>query len=111
MFLNVWLVIWPNQKMVIGMKDGDKAAAAAKAGLASRTNTLFSGPMLLGMLGSKHLYISRCSGYRPDRGLRADRGTGAECDVRPHGPHGERVGVVHLSIALTGVIWALLAFL
>lgn len=54
MFLNVWLIIWPNQKVALGMKEGDAAAAAAKALLASRTNTLFSAPMLLGMFGSKH---------------------------------------------------------
>ena len=55
MFLNVWLIIWPNQKIALGLADGDAGPAAAKALLASRTNTLFSGPMLLGMLGSKHL--------------------------------------------------------
>ena len=54
MFLNVWLIIWPNQKIVIGLSDGDKAAAGGKALLASRTNTLFSAPMLYGMLASKH---------------------------------------------------------
>ena len=54
MFLNVWLVIWPAQKIVCGIVDGDAAAAAPKALLASRTNTLLSGPMLLGMLGSVH---------------------------------------------------------
>lgn len=54
MFLNVWLVIWPNQKIALGMKEGDGPAAAAKALLASRTNTLFSGPMALGMLASAH---------------------------------------------------------
>ena len=58
MFLNVWLIIWPNQQIVLGMKAGDGPAAAAKAGLASRTNTLFSGPMLLGMLASKHYAIT-----------------------------------------------------
>ena len=50
MFLNVWLIIWPNQQVVIGLKEGDGPSSAAKAGLASRTNTLFSGPMALGML-------------------------------------------------------------
>ena len=54
MFLNVWLVIWPNQQVALGMKEGDAAAAAGKAVLASRTNTLFSGPMLLGMLAGPH---------------------------------------------------------
>ena len=50
MFLNVWLIIWPNQKKVIsGSPD-----AGAKAGLASRTNTLFSIPMLWFMVYSAH---------------------------------------------------------
>ena len=54
MMLNVWGIIWRNQKIVIGLKDGDAAAAAAKAGLASRTNTLFSVPMLMYMVYSAH---------------------------------------------------------
>jgi uncharacterized membrane protein len=58
MFLNVWLVIWPKQQVVLGLKPGDGPSSAAKAGLASRTNTLLSGPMLFGMLGSKHLAIA-----------------------------------------------------
>ena len=36
------------------MKDGDAALAGAKAGLASRTNTLFSVPMLMYMVYSVH---------------------------------------------------------
>lgn len=64
MFLNVWLIIWPNQKKVIasaeqvaagGEADPAAAAALAKAGLASRTNTLFSIPMLFFMASSVHL--------------------------------------------------------
>lgn len=54
MFLNVWLIIWPKQKIVCGIVEGDAAAAGPKALLASRTNTLFSGPMLYGMLASQH---------------------------------------------------------
>lgn len=56
MFLNVWLVIWPKQKVALGLvsEGGDAAAAGAKALLASRTNTLFSAPMLFGMFGSMH---------------------------------------------------------
>ncbi len=54
MFLNVWLVIWPQQKIVCGLASGDKAVAGAKALLISRTNTLLSAPMLFGMLASKH---------------------------------------------------------
>jgi len=64
MFLNVWLVILPNQKIVIasaekaaagGDADPGAAAALARAGLASRTNTLFSIPMLFFMASSVHL--------------------------------------------------------
>ena len=54
MMLNVWGIIWRNQKIVLGMKDGDIAVAGAKAGLASRTNTLFSVPMLMYMVYSVH---------------------------------------------------------
>ena len=53
MFLNVWLIIWPNQKKVISGAS-DAADAGAKAGLASRTNTLFSIPMLWFMVYSAH---------------------------------------------------------
>lgn len=64
MFLNVWLIIWPNQKIVIASAEkvaggGEAlpgaAAALGKAGLASRTNTLFSIPMLFFMASSVHL--------------------------------------------------------
>jgi uncharacterized membrane protein len=52
MFLNVWGIIWPNQKIALGIKEGDadaKAKAARIAMLASRTNTLLSLPMLTAM--------------------------------------------------------------
>jgi uncharacterized membrane protein len=64
MFLNVWLIIWPNQKVVIasakqvaggGEAITEAGASLAKAGLASRTNTLFSIPMLFFMASSVHL--------------------------------------------------------
>lgn len=64
MFLNVWLIIWPNQKIVIasakqvasgGAALPEAAAAAGKAGLASRHNTLFSLPMLFLMGAASHL--------------------------------------------------------
>jgi uncharacterized membrane protein len=63
MFLNVWLVIWPNQQVVIASADqvasgGQALPAAAGAGrrgaLASRTNTVFSIPMLLYMGAASH---------------------------------------------------------
>jgi uncharacterized membrane protein len=54
MFLNVWMVIWPNQKIALGMVAGDAAAAGAKALRASRHNVLFSSPMVFCMLASAH---------------------------------------------------------
>jgi len=54
MFLNVWLIIWPNQKKVIAGAQ-DAAEAGAKAALASRTNTLLSFPMLYFMIYSAHI--------------------------------------------------------
>lgn len=58
MFLNVWGIIWPNQKIALGMVEGDAPAAGAKALLASRTNTLFSGPMVFAMLAGPHFAAS-----------------------------------------------------
>ena len=55
MWFNVWFVIWPAQKLLLGGKAGDQAAALrARAALASRINTYFSAPMLFGMLGAPH---------------------------------------------------------
>ncbi|MCS5588143.1 MAG: urate hydroxylase PuuD [Porticoccaceae bacterium] len=55
MAANVWMVIWPAQKIALGIQEGgDKAAAGAKALLASRTNTLFSAPMLFAMFAGPH---------------------------------------------------------
>jgi len=56
MLLNVWGIIWPNQKIVLGLKEGDASLAGPKAALASRTNTLFSVPMLMFMVYSAHGY-------------------------------------------------------
>ena len=52
MFLNVWIVIWPNQKKALGIVEVDaetKAKAARKAMLFSRKNTILSIPMLVAM--------------------------------------------------------------
>jgi uncharacterized membrane protein len=52
MFLNVWGVIWPNQKRALGIVEADadtKAKSARIAGMASRINVLLSLPMLTSM--------------------------------------------------------------
>ena len=58
MAFNVWMVIWPNQKKVLGMveaTDDQKKASARMALMASRANTAMSIPMLFAMLGIRHL--------------------------------------------------------
>ncbi len=52
MMLNVWGVIWPSQKIALGLKEApaeQKAAAAKRAMVFSRINTLLSLPMLVAM--------------------------------------------------------------
>jgi uncharacterized membrane protein len=63
MWANVWFVIWPAQQVVIanaekvaggGEADPSAAGRGARAGVASRTNTLFSIPMLFFMGAASH---------------------------------------------------------
>ena len=59
MAFNVWFIIWPNQKKVLGIVEAapeEKAKSAKTAMLASRTNTLLSLPMLLSMVMAQNLY-------------------------------------------------------
>ena len=59
MFLNVWVFIWPNQKIALGLVDADadaKAKAGRTATLFSRTNTLLSLPMLTTMAMNQTLF-------------------------------------------------------
>jgi uncharacterized membrane protein len=59
MWFNVWFIIWPNQKKVLGIVEADaaaKAAAGRVAGLASRTNTMLSVPMLFAMVAAQNLF-------------------------------------------------------
>lgn len=59
MLFNVWVLIWPNQKKILGL-DGKQHEAGAIASakkialMASRTNTALSIPMLLCMVGYMH---------------------------------------------------------
>jgi uncharacterized membrane protein len=57
MLFNVWVLIWPNQKKVLGLVEAtaDEIAKARRvAFLASRTNTMLSIPMLMSMVGFGH---------------------------------------------------------
>lgn len=56
MWFNVWFIIWPAQKKLLGGKATPEEAPALRkrAMLASRTNTFLSAPMLFGMLAPSH---------------------------------------------------------
>jgi uncharacterized membrane protein len=57
MLFNVWVLIWPNQKKVLGLVNATPeqiAKAKNTALLASRTNTLLSIPMIMSMVGYGH---------------------------------------------------------
>jgi uncharacterized membrane protein len=108
MFLNVWVIIWPNQKIALGMVEGDAAAAGAKALLASRTNVLFSAPMVFAMLAGPH-FLGQ--GYGTGTGgidlwivialialLQLNGLFGKQ------GPLTTVKGVIHCSLALTAVL-------
>ena len=59
MFFNVWVLIWPNQKKILGMvqaSDEEKGRARRIAFLASRTNTLLSIPLLFFMTASGGIF-------------------------------------------------------
>lgn len=116
MFLNVWLIIWPNQKIALGMVAGDGPAAAGKALLASRTNTLFSGPLVFFMLAGPHFVTG--GGY----GKAAMESTGlwialaiiAALEVNAiagkQGPLASVAGVIHCSLMLAVVMAALVMY-
>ena len=58
MAYNVWMIIWPNQKIALGMVEADadaKKKAARTAMITSRFNTMFSIPMLYFMVAAQNL--------------------------------------------------------
>jgi uncharacterized membrane protein len=60
MLFNVWVLIWPNQKKVLGLVEATAeqiTRARRVAFLASRTNTVLSIPMLMSMVGAGHTHV------------------------------------------------------
>ena len=60
MLFNVWVLIWPNQKKILGMVEASSeeiAKAKNTAFLASRSNTLMSIPMVMSMIGAHHGFM------------------------------------------------------
>lgn len=128
MFLNVWLIIWPAQKIVIASTDAvlaggeanpAAAGALAKAGLASRTNTLFSLPMLFFMGASGHLSglgrlpmsstggVSELAMFLT---LAIVLGIEFNAIKGKQGPMTSIVGVIHSGIALGAVLLIIMEF-
>ena len=114
MFLNVWLIIWPNQKVALGMVKGDGPAASGRALLASRTNTLFSGPMIFAMLAGPHFPQSG-AGYGAvvnGTGLWAALATIVILEINgivgKQGPMTTVRGVIISSLALTFILVCIL---
>ena len=123
MFLNVWGIIWPNQKIVIASatqvaQGGDAlpeaAAAAPKAALASRTNTLFSFPMLFFMGSSAHMG-NGLIGDASTIGIAAILIVIAALEVNSivgkQGPMTSVRGVIGSGVGLTAVLYGLMAVL
>jgi uncharacterized membrane protein len=124
MFLNVWLIIWPKQKIVIQNAvdtaagkpaNPASAGAGARALVASRTNTLFSIPVLFFMASAVHLPLA----VNPETSklaliavlaviigaieLNAIKGkTGPMTSVK---------GVIHCGFALTAVLYVVMELL
>lgn len=122
MFLNVWLIIWPNQRIVIasnqavaggGEADPAAAGAAPKAALASRTNTLFSIPMLYFMGSSAHLSNGSIGGNSTALivALVIIAALEGNAIFGKQGPITTVRGVIICGLALTLVLWAILAFI
>jgi uncharacterized membrane protein len=123
MWANVWFVIWPNQKIVIasatavstgGAANPAAAASASKGLLASRTNTLFSIPMLFFMGAATHfqLPIGDTSNVKLAVILVALVIAGLEANGLKGklGPMATVKGVITSGFALTGVLFLILSF-
>ncbi|MBI2306252.1 MAG: urate hydroxylase PuuD [Rhodocyclales bacterium] len=57
MMANVWLVLWPNQQKVLGLKPAsveERLRCSRRSHLSSRTNTMLSIPLLFFMAAGAH---------------------------------------------------------
>lgn len=123
MFLNVWLIIWPNQKILIASNEQiagggealpEAAAAAPKAALASRTNVLFSISMLY-FMGSTSANLSSGIMMSELNALIAALVVIAAIEINAivgkPGPIASVRGVIVSGFALFVVLWGLLQIL
>ncbi len=121
MWFNVWFVIWPIQQGLIanaeatasgGQADEAAAAKAPIAARASRTNTLFSIPMLFFMGAARHLGIVDKTepGYGPYLGVMLVIVLLVEANIwagtaATQKPLGSVSGTIHLGLGLTLVLF------
>ncbi len=123
MFLNVWLIIWPCQKVVIESTTNaaqgkpalpNAAAKGAAAFLASRTNTLFSLPMLFFMGAASHLPMPVATNGDYTTALGAALVVIALLEANAikgkMGPMASVKGVIHMGVVLTVVLFAIVWF-
>jgi uncharacterized membrane protein len=124
MFLNVWLIIWPKQKVIVAnadnvLKGGAPNPEAAKLGpqalLASRTNVMFSIPMLFFMGASRHLGLNMPEGSSAGAALMAVTliALGLEFNAIKGklGPLTTVKGVIHCGVGLFVVLYTLIEVL
>jgi len=124
MFLNVWLIIWPSNKMAIDnatrVAKGESAIPGvadlmARAAIASRTNTMFSMPMLFFMGGASHIPLN----LSPEKSLVPYWATFAfvvglielNAIKGKMGPLQKLVAAIHLGLALTLALYLAMEFL
>ena len=114
MFLNVWLIIWPAQQVVIassesvssgGEPDPEAGDSLAKAGLASRTNTLFSIPMLFFMGAARGLGADATSQTALLFSTVIILLVEANAIKGKMGPMTSVKGVIHCGLGLTAVLY------
>ena len=121
MFLNVWLIIWPCQRVVIESTTlaaqgqpalPNAAAKGAAALLASRTNALFSFPMLFFMGAASHLPMPAATNGDYTTSLGAALVVIALLEFNAIkgkiGPMATVKGVIHAAVGLTVVLFAIL---
>jgi len=124
MFLNVWLIIWPKQKVLIsngqtllsgGAANPEAAKLAPQALLASRTNVLFSVPMLFFMGASRHLGLNIPENFSPATVLAVVTliilGLEFNAIKGKLGPMTTVKGVIHCGIGLLVVLYGLIEVL
>jgi uncharacterized membrane protein len=120
MFLNVWLIIWPKQQIMIasansviggGQADPRAAVVAPQAMLASRTNVVFSIPLLFFMGACRHLSLNIPEGFSPGpvMGVTTLIILGIQLNAMKGkvGPMASVKGVVHCGLGLLVVLYGL----